>query len=212
MDICKRQVGRPSRKEAARIDDVVLQGARAAFCRHGVDGASMDEIAQATGVTKQAIYRRYPSKSALLEAVVARDLGRMRAEVPDAGAEPMIALESAARHMFDYGIAPENVGFFAFLAAEAAFCEELRGRFRAWCGEAMAPLLALIGAAQASGALRPGDPRTAAYLLFDLLDGASNRLQLGLDEPFAGRCADGHFTERWSVFRQTWDARVAVQS
>ena len=67
----------------------------------------MDEIATAVGVTKHTIYRRYPSKAALLEAVVQRDIarfaGEMQANSDQAAAEagdPVEALKLATRHFF----------------------------------------------------------------------------------------------------------------
>ena len=103
----RRGAGRPTREEAAAINDRVLDGARAAFCRQGISGASMDEIATAVGVTKHTIYRRYPSKAALLEAVVQRDIarfaGEMQANSDQAAAEagdPVEALKLATRHFF----------------------------------------------------------------------------------------------------------------
>ncbi|RSV16440.1 TetR/AcrR family transcriptional regulator [Sphingomonas sp. ABOLF] len=117
----RRGAGRPTREEAAAINDRVLDGARTAFCRQGISGASMDEIATAVGVTKHTIYRRYPSKAALLEAVVQRDIarfaGEMQANSDQAAAEasgPVEALKLATRRFFQCCVTPEDVAFISF--------------------------------------------------------------------------------------------------
>lgn len=44
------------------------------FARHGFDKTTVAEIAQAAGISKGAIYLHFPSKEALFEAVVAREM------------------------------------------------------------------------------------------------------------------------------------------
>ncbi len=58
------------RPREARIDDAVLRATLEAFFRAGVDGLSMVEVAAAAGVGRQSIYRRWPTKRALVLAAV----------------------------------------------------------------------------------------------------------------------------------------------
>src|SRR3712207_7334480 len=64
--------GRPTKEQAAALDDLVLDGARSIFCQKGVSHSSLEEIASHLGVSKHTIYRRFPNKTALLDAVVQR--------------------------------------------------------------------------------------------------------------------------------------------
>ncbi|MDE2577479.1 MAG: TetR/AcrR family transcriptional regulator [Hyphomicrobiales bacterium] len=59
----------PDRRKARQVMD----GARRAFLADGFDGASMNEIAAAAGVSKGTLYAYYPSKAALFEALVRED-------------------------------------------------------------------------------------------------------------------------------------------
>lgn len=65
--------GRPGRPSAARvqaINQALLSAARVEFYRSGYEGARVDTIAAAAGISKATLYDRYPTKEALLRAVV----------------------------------------------------------------------------------------------------------------------------------------------
>lgn len=58
----------PLRK--GRKFDQVLEGARAVFLREGFEGASVDEIAGESGVSKATLYSYFPDKQSLFLAVI----------------------------------------------------------------------------------------------------------------------------------------------
>src|SRR5262249_35259174 len=51
----------------------IIEGAREIFMREGFDGASMNDITRAAGVSKGTIYAYFPSKEALFEALIRED-------------------------------------------------------------------------------------------------------------------------------------------
>lgn len=57
---------------AARRDprERIVRAARPLFLRRGFDGTSTDALAEAAGVSKRTLYRRYPTKDELLAAVM----------------------------------------------------------------------------------------------------------------------------------------------
>ena len=59
---------RPLRADARRNRALVLEAARAVFARHGLD-AQMDDIARKAGVGVGTVYRHYPTKEELVEAL-----------------------------------------------------------------------------------------------------------------------------------------------
>src|ERR1700728_3738805 len=67
---------RPLRADARRNRDRVLDAARAAFGAEGSD-ASLDEIARRAGVGAGTVYRHFPTKEALFEAVVIDRMGEL---------------------------------------------------------------------------------------------------------------------------------------
>ncbi len=62
---------RPTR---AQVDAGILDAAAAAFATHGLDGASLQRVADAVGYSKTGLLHRFGSREALLDAVVDRCL------------------------------------------------------------------------------------------------------------------------------------------
>ena len=66
-------LGRPARtlrRDAQRNRDAILAAARQVFCDHGLE-APLEEIARRAGVGIGTLYRRFPSRVQLLDAVLA---------------------------------------------------------------------------------------------------------------------------------------------
>lgn len=80
----------PLRADAQRNLGRVLDAAAEAFAEHGAD-VSVDEIARRAGVGHATVFRRFPTKDALIEAVVLKSVSELVAaaeaalEEPDAG-------------------------------------------------------------------------------------------------------------------------------
>src|SRR6266568_1718289 len=74
--------GRPLRADARRNREKVLHAAREAFAASGF-GVPLDEIAARAGVGPGTVYRHFPTKEALFEAVVAD--ARRRSQATDPG-------------------------------------------------------------------------------------------------------------------------------
>jgi len=64
---------RQLRRDAQRNRDAILVAARQLFCDHGLE-APLDEIARQAGVGIATLYRRFPSRVELLDAVLADTL------------------------------------------------------------------------------------------------------------------------------------------
>src|SRR5215471_14926478 len=65
-----------ARPRSARAHEQVLEAALRLFAERGIDGASMDAIAEASGVSKATIYKHWPDKDALCLEVMERIHGR----------------------------------------------------------------------------------------------------------------------------------------
>jgi len=136
--------GRPLRADASRNREKVLQAARQAFAESGY-GVPLDEIASRAGVGPGTVYRHFPSKEALFEAVVT-------ARITD--------LVSDARARADADDPGEAFfGFLARIAGEAAAKRDLpdaisvTGSLRE---DLFAALDLLLRRAQQAGAVRAG--------------------------------------------------------
>jgi AcrR family transcriptional regulator len=159
--------GRALRADAARNREKVLRAARDVFAESGY-GAPLDEIAARAGVGPGTVYRHFPAKEALFEAVVA---ARVTDLVRDARARASAA---------DPGEA--FFGFLGRLSGEAAAKRDLpdaisvAGSLRE---DVFAALDELLGRAQRAGAVRPGI-RTGDLIalikgMFASLDGSADQ-------------------------------------
>src|SRR5260221_2117203 len=70
---------RPMRADAQRNYQRLLSAALSAFTEHGADDASLEEIARRAGVGIGTLYRHFPTRQALLEAVYRDQVDALRA-------------------------------------------------------------------------------------------------------------------------------------
>lgn len=80
-----------------RVTDI-LSAARSAFAEKGFDGASMQDLARAAGMSVGNFYRYFPSKAAIVEALIAADLADMQRDFSAVitSADPMAMLRQRA--------------------------------------------------------------------------------------------------------------------
>jgi AcrR family transcriptional regulator len=200
----RKGAGRPTRAQAAAMDERVLEGARVAFSRLGVT-APLEEIALALGISKHTIYRRFRNRNDLLDAVVRRDIRIFRQTLVDAGDDAEDALDAVKRTALAYhavGSSPEYSGFYLSLTAKAVLSPELRQQLWDWSRISLEPLVARIAVAQSAGVLAVRNPLAVCEILVDLLEGANNRIRLG--PPVAVGDSAAVFDDRWAVFLEAF--------
>ncbi|MET9269653.1 helix-turn-helix domain-containing protein [Kribbella sp. NPDC003557] len=101
---------RPTRADAARNYDRLVTAARESFAEHGTD-TSLEEIARRAGVGIGTLYRRFPSRTALLEAVYVDEIQSVcdRAYDFDRELEPFDALAAWLRSFVGYGLSKKSL-------------------------------------------------------------------------------------------------------
>ncbi len=199
-----RAGGRPTRGEAETLTGHILDDARLTFARKGIAAATMEEIAAHRAISKHTLYRRYPNKQALLEAVVERDLVRFRAALAQAAMphnDPLLALRAVAFRYFLFGADRNYSAFYLSVTAEAVLSASLREGLAVWSSAALEPIVNAIVAAQQSGAIVEGDASDICGVLVDLLEGANNRIRLSLDDNPDEAKRLRVFEGRWFIFQ-----------
>ena len=73
-----KQVGRKPRADAQRNRERILEVAKEAFTRSGAN-ASLDDVARQSGVGAGTLYRHFPTRDALLEAVYRTEVEKLAA-------------------------------------------------------------------------------------------------------------------------------------
>ena len=149
-DTTRPLLERPKRADARRNYEKVLAAAREAFAEGG-ESTSLEEIARRAGVGIGTLYRHFPNRQALVEALYideVEDVCRSAAELD--GAEPWEALEGWFERLIAYigtkrALAHELLNYLEPEAALFQVC-------RASLFEAGEPLLTR---AQEAGVVRP---------------------------------------------------------
>jgi AcrR family transcriptional regulator len=111
--------GRRPRSDALRNRDKVLAAAEQALTAGGA-GVPLDEIARSAGVGAGTVYRHFPSKDALVEAVVASRMARMAA-----AARSFAAQDDAGSAFFSFFA--QMIGWIAFNKALVAALDRRTG-------------------------------------------------------------------------------------
>ena len=97
--------GRGMRADALRNYQKLLAAAAEAFAEHGADDVSLEEIARRAGVGIGTLYRHFPTRQALLEAVYRDQVEALRARADEliATKPPAEALATWLRDLVDFG-------------------------------------------------------------------------------------------------------------
>jgi AcrR family transcriptional regulator len=144
---------RPLRADAQRNRARILEAAEMVFAEKG-SGVGVDDIAAAAGVGVGTLYRHFPTKEALIEAVL---IDRMNRLISDArqylGAErPGDALFEFLSHLVDVSLAKRDL--VEALGKGAHGSEPLEVAGQAMVEQLTAITTKLLGAAQAGGDVR----------------------------------------------------------
>jgi len=94
---------RPLRADARRNYDLIVDAARAALLEQG-SAASLEEIARRAGVGIGTLYRRFPNRLDLLEAVYREDVDTLRVQTDEllVNSEPWAAVEGWVNAFLGY--------------------------------------------------------------------------------------------------------------
>ena len=161
--------------DAAQRGDEILSLARQAFVEKGFDGASMQDLARAAGMSAGNFYRYFPSKAAIVEALVARDLAEIEEAFQAilASPDPLAALKVALRFEMGKHCDGRDELLWAEIAASATRKPEVAtilGRMEEGIVHRVAVVLGIAGGLPEDDAVRRFGAR--AKLIFLIMHGA----------------------------------------
>ena len=140
------------RADARRNRELLMAAALEAFTERGADDTSLEEIARRAGVGIGTLYRHFPGRTALLEAVYTDQVAALcqRAGELAASRSPGAALAAWMREMVEFGATKQNL-----TSALAADYDKDAPVFSACRDDLLAAATALLIRAQQAGAVRP---------------------------------------------------------
>ncbi|MFW0785601.1 TetR/AcrR family transcriptional regulator [Gordonia sp. CPCC 206044] len=89
--------GRPTRAQAAALDNRIREAALELFLRDGYEDTSMNAIAAAAHTTKPTLYARYPTKDEIFRTVIGWAVSRKDWPIPEPPTPDLDDLEQALR-------------------------------------------------------------------------------------------------------------------
>ena len=176
----------PGRPRDARHDEAILRAALAILREEGYRGLSIEGVAARAGVGRPTIYRRWPSKPALVVAALVRssqlairdvDTGSLRSD--------LIALQ---RRQVELMNAPENRRVTAGLVADLVSDPELS---QTYVNDYLVPRRAAVMQVLRRGVERGElDPEMDFAFAYDLLVGPLFMRSVVWGQPLSPRAAD----------------------
>ena len=160
--------------------DQLLDVALEVFATAGFHGASMNDVAEAAGVTKPVLYQHFDSKNDLFAALLDEVGRRMRTAIDKATADAVDGKDATIRGFRAYfrWVAADLDGFRLLFGGaarhDAAFAEQVRA-ITSDAATAIAPLIAAD--------VNDDTRRLIAHGLVGLAEGSSRRL-LAHGQPF----------------------------
>lgn len=146
--------------------DRILDGALATFAAHGTEGSSVQAVADAVGMSKQALLHHFPTKQKLREGVYELLALRFRQQLPAVAAELVSRSHDRYRALLELVLErfDENEQPSRFLAFELL---ERPDEVLAWLQTEAAPWLGLIkGVVEQSKDFKDGfDPEAHVAVL-----------------------------------------------
>jgi TetR/AcrR family transcriptional regulator, mexJK operon transcriptional repressor len=107
--------GRPTAAQTLAIDSAIVKVATERFLAEGYNGASMDAVALAVGISKGTLYSRYPHKESLFRAVVKVRVDDWEMESSNRGRVAAVSLEECLKQhiktIMSKGVSAESRAF-----------------------------------------------------------------------------------------------------
>jgi AcrR family transcriptional regulator len=129
----------------------IFAAARALFDQNGVDGVSMRRIADKVGITPMAIYKHYPDKDALLNALMLDGFAAWEARVEKIReSEPLGWLQAMGEAFLDFALGEPRRYEAAFLL-KASAARRYPGDFVAGRSPVVSKFMARVEEARARG-------------------------------------------------------------
>lgn len=97
----------PRRRRGPELEDALLEAAWGQLRREGYARFTIDAVARDVGTSRAVIYRRWPSRAALVHATVRAHTGTLLTHVPDTGSlagDVLALVHELARRIDEIGI------------------------------------------------------------------------------------------------------------
>ena len=191
----------------------IMDGARTVFLSGGFDGASMNDVARAAGVSKGTIYAYFDSKEQLFEALVREDRSQQAERMclfPREPGNPRVFLSEFGRRLVEMMTRPEMIAQLrVVIAATGKFPRLGRAFYDAGPCYGVAKLAEQLRALTVLGALEVVDAERAARQFIDLAkSGVFNAVLFGALESVPPQDIEASVNAAVDVFMRAYGPKT----
>jgi AcrR family transcriptional regulator len=188
----KRSGGRPSREEAEKLGERILDIATQLFLSHGYGATSIEAVAARARISKRTFYHRFKDKPALFSAVVHRIIERLRPppSVPVIeGKDLREILERLATLILHAAIQPQAVALYRLVVGQSGRFPKLAAAVNreGSTDEAIRFIAGLLEQEARAGNIRIEDPQFSASQFLYMVIAVPQRRAMGFGEPMTAR-------------------------
>jgi AcrR family transcriptional regulator len=192
----------------------IMDGARTVFLSEGFDGASMNDIARAAGVSKGTLYVYFDSKERLFEALIREDRKQQveRVVFPGEARDARELLREYGRRLIEMMTRPEMIAHLrVVIAATAKFPQLGRAFYEAGPCHGVRRLAPQLSKLCDAGVLEIQDVDRAARQFIDLCkSGLFNAVLFGALESVPAREIEVSVDAAVDVFMRAYGAPLSV--
>jgi AcrR family transcriptional regulator len=172
MPTAARRTGRPTQHDARLRSETLIGVATDFFVEHGFSGSTIEAIAQAANMGKQAVYTRYTDKESLFAAVIQRLKDKaVFTEMPSDDGSPVAeGLPRRIHAIFTDAMSPQSVTVSKLAMREGHRFPELVPLLVEGTTERYGrPLAAYLDARKQAGEVRDIDTLQVVGMILDLI-------------------------------------------
>lgn len=179
----------------------IIEAATALFASRGFAGTSMEQVASQCGAGKDTVYRRFPAKVALFEAVVEyahrRAVARLE-DLPQMEGNALERLRALLRELLHINMEPDLIALKRITFSEAVVFEK-KAPIPPQPDPIMGRLVDAVCEAQKDGAIGKGDAGSiASHLIHCLVALPTSVAMMGGDQFKEAHAIDAHFENTWN--------------
>lgn len=194
------RVGRPAKADQNAAGARIIDAATELFATRGFAGTSMEQVASQCGAGKDTVYRRFPSKVALFEAVVEHAHGRAVARLANLAITEGDAIEQLRdllRELLRINMEPDLIALKRITFSEAVVFEK-KQPIPPQPDPIMDRLVKAVVSAQNEGMIAKDDASLMAiHLIHCMVALPTSSAMMGSSEFDTREAVDTHFDRTW---------------
>ena len=201
----RRRVGRPSRADAEKLDQRILEAAHRSFIDRGFNLTTIEKIAADCGTTRRSVTHRFADKDVILVAVAERwaiaTLENIMAW-DGASSEPLDVFRKVCRKLLSMATAPAEAALYGVFLGEVARIPELTEVLISNNDRLAVEIERILLRAQEAGLFKQYSAATIATSAIGIMvSNPLNRAMVGDPQFRSDHQIDLYFSTMWAIFQ-----------